>query len=399
MSNSSSRAGSRWIWGVAVLGCAAGAVVLAMHAGIIATPAWLGAAPAEAVADSDEPALSAKPEWELPPDLLEAQSEPEVDESEPEMDADDSPVFLSTTGNESEQASASLFDESSEADFETFVRTISSDDSADEPASSPTRRSDETGTKPTGKARAGEKPAAPVDNDAGASRGSPLRDLEEIRALEAEGNFLLAQQELSRWFWQRPDLRDQILPRLDKMAQALFFSPQPHYYDPCIVQPGDQLRVIGQKHKLSWEYLAKLNRTEPRRIRGGQKLKVVPGPFGAYVSLERFELVIHLNGTFVKNYRVGVGKDGTTPVGTFAVKNKMVDPTYFGPEGVIAHDDPQNPLGERWIDIGDSYGIHGTIEPQSIGRSESRGCIRMLNPDVEEVYDFLVVGSEVRIQR
>jgi hypothetical protein len=92
-------------------------------------------------------------------------------------------------------------------------------------------------------------------------------------------------------------------------------------------------------------------------------------------------------------------KDGTTPLGTFTVRNKMVDPTYYGPEGVIAHDDPRNPLGERWIDIGDGYGIHGTIEPASIGRNESRGCIRLLNSDVEEVYDFLVVGSEVKIER
>jgi lipoprotein-anchoring transpeptidase ErfK/SrfK len=77
----------------------------------------------------------------------------------------------------------------------------------------------------------------------------------------------------------------------------------------------------------------------------------------------------------------------------------MVDPTYYGPEGVIAHDDPKNPLGERWIDIGDSYGIHGTIDPESIGKNESRGCIRMLNSHVEEVYDFLVIGSEVKIQK
>jgi lipoprotein-anchoring transpeptidase ErfK/SrfK len=66
---------------------------------------------------------------------------------------------------------------------------------------------------------------------------------------------------------------------------------------------------------------------------------------------------------------------------------------------VIPHGDPQNPLGERWIDIGDSYGIHGTIDPASVGKNESRGCVRMLNSDVEEVYDFLVIGSEVTIER
>ncbi len=226
-----------------------------------------------------------------------------------------------------------------------------------------------------------------------------LVDRNQIQKMIDDGNYVDAQHELSQWYWHRPAEREKLLPQLNKMAQALYFSPQPFYYDPYVVKPGDQLRVVGQRYKLSWEYIAKLNHVDARKIRMGQKLKVVPGPFAAAIFLDRYELVVHLNGSFVKSYRVGVGRDGTTPIGTFTVKNKMVDPTYYGPEGVIPHDDPKNPLGERWIDIGDSYGIHGTIEPDSIGKNESRGCIRMLNSEVEEVYDFLVIGSEVKIQK
>jgi LysM repeat protein len=227
----------------------------------------------------------------------------------------------------------------------------------------------------------------------------PLMSSDQIQALINDGDFVEAQKELSQWYWQKPSSREEILPNLHKMSRALYFSPQPQYYEPYVVKSGDQLRVIGQKFKLSWEYLAKLNRVDAKKIRAGQKLKVVPGPFSVIVFLDRFELVVHLDGSFVKSYRVGVGKDGTTPIGTFPVKNKMVNPTYTGPDGVISADDPKNPLGERWIDIGDSFGIHGTIEPDSIGKKESRGCVRMLNSDVEEVYDFLVVGSEVKIVR
>lgn len=227
-----------------------------------------------------------------------------------------------------------------------------------------------------------------------------LVDRKTIQKMIDEGNYVDAQHELSRWYWHRPAEREKLLPQLNKLAQALYFSPQPNdYYEPYVVKPGDQLRVVGQRYKLSWEYIAKLNHVDARKIRMGQKLKIVPGPFAAIVFMDRYELVVHLNGSFVKSYRVGVGRDGTTPIGTFTVKNKMVDPTYYGPEGVIPHDDPKNPLGERWIDLGDSYGIHGTIEPDSIGKNESRGCIRMLNPEVEEVYDFLVIGSEVKIQK
>jgi LysM repeat protein len=238
--------------------------------------------------------------------------------------------------------------------------------------------------------------AARGDDDEG-SRKKPLMSGEKIQALIDDGNYIEAQKGLSQWYWQKPETRDKIASKLNKLSQALYFAPQPHYYDPYVVKSGDQLRVIGQHHKLSWEYLAKLNQVDARKIRAGQKLKVVPGPFGAVVNVARFELVVHLNGSYVKRYRVGVGIDGTTPIGSFTVKNKLVDPTYYGPDGVISKDDPNNPLGERWIDIGDSFGIHGTNEPDSIGKNESRGCVRMLNDDVEEVYDFLVVGSEVKI--
>ena len=73
---------------------------------------------------------------------------------------------------------------------------------------------------------------------------------------------------------------------------------------------------------------------------------------------------------------------------------------FYCPDGkVFAGTDPKNPLGSHWIDLGESYGIHGTIEPTSIGKSESLGCIRMHTADVEIVYDLLTIGSEVVIQR
>lgn len=236
--------------------------------------------------------------------------------------------------------------------------------------------------------------------DPASSKNGALMDMKLITRLREANDFISAQRELSRWYWKDPASRSQIRKQLDEMAQSLYFSPHPHYREAYVVQPGDQLRVIAQRYKLSWEYLSKLNLVDARKIRVGQKLKVVDGPFSAIVSLGSHELIIHLNGSFVRSYRVGLGKDGSTPTGTFTVKNKQVDPTYYGPDGlVMAHDDPKNPLGERWIDIGDSYGIHGTIDPSSIGKNESRGCIRMLNADVEEVYDLLVIGSQVKIQK
>ena len=59
--------------------------------------------------------------------------------------------------------------------------------------------------------------------------------------------------------------------------------------------------------------------------------------------------------------------------------------------------DPRNELGSRWIGFKPSYGVHGTIFPESIGKAESHGCVRMNNKDVEELYGLVVVGTPVKI--
>lgn len=223
--------------------------------------------------------------------------------------------------------------------------------------------------------------------------------LEEIdRHLQA-GEILAAHKGLSRLYWQERSRREELQERIDETARRIFFSPQPHFIEPHVVQPGDRLEKIAAQHKLSWEYLARLNQISPQRIRAGQRLKLVRGPFGAVVELNDYCLTIHLQGYYVKRYPIGIGKDGSTPLGKFTVLNKVLNPQYTDPDGrVVDSDDPQNPLGERWIDLGNGYGIHGTIEPETIGQAASRGCLRLLDHDIIEVYDFLVVGSEVVIR-
>ena len=74
----------------------------------------------------------------------------------------------------------------------------------------------------------------------------------------------------------------------------------------------------------------------------------------------------------------------------------------------IEPSDPKNPLGKFWIALAgvmgkaegqQSYGIHGTIDPDSIGQAVSRGCIHLGDQDVQEVFALLTVGSRVLIRR
>jgi LysM repeat protein len=180
----------------------------------------------------------------------------------------------------------------------------------------------------------------------------------------AQGEILDVHKELSHIYWHERSARPQIQTRLDQLAEQIFFLPQSHFIDPHVVATGDRLEAIAGPYKLTWEYLAKLNRTNPKRLQAGQKLKVLKGPFGAVVELADFTLTVHLHGYYVKRYSVGIGKDGSSPIGKFPVLNKVVNPQYTDPDGrVIAGDDPTNPLGERWIDLGNSYGRMTTSEP------------------------------------
>lgn len=222
----------------------------------------------------------------------------------------------------------------------------------------------------------------------------------QAEQLLSDGETLAGHKLLSKLYWSHRTRRPEIQDRLDETARQVFFDPQPHFIEPYVIQPGDRLDLIAADYHVSWEYLSALNRTDPRRIQAGRRLKVVKGPFAAVVELDDFMLTVHLAGYYVRRYPVGIGRDGSSPVGKLKVLNKVVNPSYTDPDGkVIDGDDPQNPLGERWIDLGNSYGIHGTIEPESIGRAASRGCIRMRDDDVISVYNFLVNGSEVAIRK
>ena len=99
-------------------------------------------------------------------------------------------------------------------------------------------------------------------------------------------------------------------------------------------------------------------------------------------------------------YPVGIGTVNTkTPVGYFKVVEKVVNPTWTDPDDlkVVIPSGENNPLGYRWLGIGGNYGIHGTNRPESVGHYVSNGCVRMVEADVEKVFDKVEVGTPVQI--
>ena len=106
-------------------------------------------------------------------------------------------------------------------------------------------------------------------------------------------------------------------------------------------------------------------------------------------------------------YRVASAKPGFEWQGTNKVSAKTHWPDWRPPVTMQARrpelptfmaGGPKNPLGARAIYLGSTiYRIHGTNEPSSIGKSASSGCIRMLNDDVSELYQFVKLGTEVTV--
>jgi len=195
---------------------------------------------------------------------------------------------------------------------------------------------------------------------------------------------------------------DTVKDKLGALNDEILFSPQPCRESIVYtVQPSDRkgLSAIAKRLDTTYPLIMRINGKKNTMIRVGERLKVIPSPFDVLVKKKDFVLDVYLKGSFVKRYRVGLGNGGSTPAGEFKVINKLVKPSWYRPGGEVPYGSPENPLGTRWIGFSGAYGIHGTWEPGSIGKRYSRGCVRMLNADVEELYDLLVVGkSKVTVE-
>jgi lipoprotein-anchoring transpeptidase ErfK/SrfK len=205
---------------------------------------------------------------------------------------------------------------------------------------------------------------------------------------------------------------------ISRANQTIIFSPRLFaddvYGGTYTVPPGGVLIRIAKNFNLTSEMLCRVNSlSDARKLRAAQVIKVVQGPFYAVVTKSSFTIDMYLGGVageksamYVTTFSVGLGKDNSTPNGNWIVEpgHKLTHPIYYSPRGggVIPADDPKNPLGNYWIGLAGtegqavgqaSYGIHGTIEPDSIGKQASMGCIRLRNDDIAMVYEMLVEGK------
>ena len=186
---------------------------------------------------------------------------------------------------------------------------------------------------------------------------------------------------------------------LGEINISLIFSPAP-MEDSILyeVKRGDSLDRIARKFGTTAAFLMEANHLRSKDIHPGKRLKIIKGKFKIEVDVPKNILTLKLNGKFVKAYPVGTGKFESTPLGEFKIVSKMVNPVWYSPDGIYPPGDPKNILGTRWMSLDIAgYGIHGTTQPETIGKNLSAGCIRMHNKDVEELYKLVSVGTSVII--
>ncbi len=164
------------------------------------------------------------------------------------------------------------------------------------------------------------------------------------------------------------------------------------------VKKGDTLYKIAKKFNTTVELIKKSNNIKNSAIRPGDKLKVITSKFSVVVDKSKNTLSLKEEEEILKIYAVSTGANNSTPVGTFKITNKLIDPPWYKDGAVVAAESPDNILGSRWMGLSaKGYGIHGTTQPESIGKQVTAGCVRMRNKDVEELYSILPVGVEVMI--
>lgn len=122
------------------------------------------------------------------------------------------------------------------------------------------------------------------------------------------------------------------------------------------------------------------------------------------IRLSQRQLVLYRGTTLLRTYPVAVGREGwQTPIGTFEVLDKVENPAWMNPftNRVTPGGSVENPLGRHWLgfwtDGTNWVGMHGTPNPESVGRAASHGCIRLHNSDIRELFTLVSVGTPVRV--
>lgn len=173
------------------------------------------------------------------------------------------------------------------------------------------------------------------------------------------------------------------------------------------------VEALGERFHASPALLRRLNPGSD--FKAGTRIVVpnvaeaTPPAEPARVVVSKSDSVVRLVDAAGKTYAQFPASTGTErdplPIGEWKIEGVATDPTFhYNPDlfwdADAAHSKatlppgPNNPVGTVWIDLSKPhYGIHGTPEPQNIGKTQSHGCIRMTNWSARRVAEVVKPGT------
>jgi lipoprotein-anchoring transpeptidase ErfK/SrfK len=170
--------------------------------------------------------------------------------------------------------------------------------------------------------------------------------------------------------------------------------------DVAKLQPGDVVRVPNVE-PFKIEELPKSGNLEPKPEFKHRIIKI---------SRKHRLLELHDGDRLIAAVPITPGSGETpTPSGTWKISGIAAMPNFRWDEGVLKHGvrtdkfymlppGPNNPVGVLWCALNKpGIGIHGTNQPQTIGRSASHGCMRVANWDIIRLSKMITPGMQVLI--
>jgi lipoprotein-anchoring transpeptidase ErfK/SrfK len=177
--------------------------------------------------------------------------------------------------------------------------------------------------------------------------------------------------------------------------------------------------ALGEKFHASPALLRQLNPGKDF-ARAGQKIVVpsvgesAPLPKAAKIIVSKADSTItavDASGKSLAHFPASTGSEhDPLPIGAWKITGVSKNPVFHynpklfwdaNPQHTKARipAGPNNPVGVVWIDLSkDHYGIHGTPEPSTIGKTQSHGCIRMTNWDAAELAKIVAPGTPAILQ-
>lgn len=174
------------------------------------------------------------------------------------------------------------------------------------------------------------------------------------------------------------------------------------------------VEALAEKFHMSEDLLRALNPSADLAIAGSNITVIAIEATPLKQDVARIEIdsadaslrAFAADGQLLASFPATVGSaDFPSPSGTMAVRAIAPAPAYyFSPEGRSWGPDkkltiapgPNNPVGSTWIDLTkEGYGIHGTPDPQLIGKTASHGCVRLTNWDAETLAKAVKRGASV----